>query len=131
MRTGSHINALFKGRHKKEFALFSIANASPALSVSSEHAAREIIEACRYGVAELVIGPQARLARWLNGMIPTIVGEALGVIARALPGPAGTDGDRLQRGWQSRSLLAPQLLTEPADRASERNLERLQPPPSS
>jgi short-subunit dehydrogenase len=131
MRTGSHINALFKGQHKKEFALFSIANASPVLSVSSEHAARAIIEACRYGVAQLVIGPQARLARWVSGVIPTLVGEALGLIARALPGPAGTDGDRLQRGWQSRSLLAPQLLTEPADRASERNLERLQPPPNS
>ena len=29
MRTGSHLNALFKGQHKKEFALFSVANASP------------------------------------------------------------------------------------------------------
>lgn len=131
MRTGSHINALFKGQHKKEFALFSIANASPALSVSSEHAAREIIEACRYGIAELVIGPQARLARLLNGIIPTIVAGALGVIGRVLPGPARNDGDRLRRGWQSRSLLAPRVLTEAADRASDRNRERLQPPPSS
>ncbi|MEP6703850.1 MAG: SDR family oxidoreductase, partial [Acidobacteriota bacterium] len=29
MRTGSHINALFKGQNKKEFALFSIANGLP------------------------------------------------------------------------------------------------------
>jgi short-subunit dehydrogenase len=129
MRTGSHVNALFKGQHKKEFALFSIANASPALSVSSERAARQMIEACRYGVAQLVISPQARLARLLNGLVPTFVGEALSLAGRVLPAPAASDGDRLRRGWQSRSALAPPLLTRPADRATGRNHERLQPPP--
>ena len=130
MRTGSHVNALFKGQHKKEFALFSIANASPALSVSSEHAARQIIEACRYGAAQLVIGPQARVARLVNGLIPTFVGGALSLIGRALPAPAPVDGDRLRRGWQSRSVLSPALLTRPADRATSRNRERLQPAPN-
>jgi short-subunit dehydrogenase len=131
MRTGSHVNALFKGQHKKEFALFSIANASPALSVDSEHAARQIIEVCRYGDAQLVVGPQARLARLLNGLVPTFVGRALGLVARALPAPAPIGGDRLRRGWQSRSPLAPPLLTRPADRAVSRNRERLQPAPNS
>jgi short-subunit dehydrogenase len=130
MRTGSHVNALFKGQHKKEFALFSLVNASPALSVSSERAARQIIEACRYGVAELVISPQARLACLLNGIVPTFVSGALSLAGRVLPGPAGSDGDRLRRGWQSRSLLAPTVLTGPADRATSRNHERLQPPPA-
>jgi short-subunit dehydrogenase len=127
MRTGSHVNALFKGQHKKEFALFSIANASPALSVSSERAARQIVEACRYGVAELVIGPQARLARLLNGVAPTFVSGTLSLANRVLPAPARSDGERLRRGWQSRSVLAPPLLTRPADRATSRNRERLQP----
>lgn len=130
MRTGSHVNALFKGQHKKEFALFSIANASPALSVSSERAARQIIEACRYGAAQLVIGPQARLGRLANGLIPTLIGGVLSLIGRALPAPARIDGDRRYRGWQSRSLLAPRILTAPADRAAGRNRERLQPAPS-
>jgi short-subunit dehydrogenase len=129
MRTGSHVNALFKGEHTKEFALFSVANASPALSVSSETAARQIIEACRYGVAQLVIGPQARLARLLNGLVPTFVGEALTLVGRILPAPAPSEGDRPRRGWQSRSALAPALLTGPADRAIGRNHERLQPAP--
>src|SRR5688500_18964464 len=40
MRTGSHINALFKGQHRKEFALFSIVNGLPITSVSAEGAAR-------------------------------------------------------------------------------------------
>ncbi len=130
MRTGSHVNALFKGQHKKEFALFSVANASPALSVSSEVAARQIIEACRYGVGQLVIGPQARLARLLHGLVPSFVGGALSMIGRALPAPARIDGDHVHRGWQSRSAFLPRLLTRPADRAITHNRERLQPTPS-
>src|SRR5205807_4789362 len=55
MRTGSHFNAFFKGKQKMEFALFSMANASPFLSTSSAHAAKAIIEACRYGKSQLVI----------------------------------------------------------------------------
>jgi short-subunit dehydrogenase len=129
MRTGSHLNALFKGQYQKEFALFSLANASPLLSVSSQSAARQIIEACRYGIAELVIGPQARFARFVNGVFPSFVGAVLGTVARALPGPAASEGARPRRGWQSRSVLAPRLLTLPADRAARRNREKLRPAP--
>src|SRR4029434_5355216 len=50
MRTGSHVNALFKGQQRKEFALFSAANAW--ISTSSTRAARQIVEACRYGSSE-------------------------------------------------------------------------------
>ena len=49
MRTGSHINALFKGQHRKEFALFSLANGLPFTSVSAESAARQIIAAVAGG----------------------------------------------------------------------------------
>jgi short-subunit dehydrogenase len=123
MRTGSHLNALFKGRHEKEFALFSIANASPLLSTSSERAARKIIEACRYGRAEIFITPQARLLHLANSLFPGLIAESLGLIGRALPGASGAEGDILKRGWESRSRLAPSLLTRPADRAATRNKE--------
>jgi short-subunit dehydrogenase len=129
MRTGSHVNALFKGQHEKEFALFSIANACPILSISSEFAARQIIEACRYGVAEVVLGSQARFGRLLNVTFPNVVAAMLSVAARFLPAPSGSEGNRLRRGWQSRSALAPALLTRPADRVVRRNLENFQPPP--
>src|SRR5262245_53928635 len=89
MRTGSHFNAYFKGQQKKEFALFSMANAFPLLSTSSDRAARQIIEACRYGTSQLVITPQARLLRTINGVFPAIVAEALSFACRLLPGPNG------------------------------------------
>jgi len=123
MRTGSHLNALFKGQHKKEYALFAIANASPVLSIASERAAREIVEACRYGQAEITITPQARLLRLVNGVFPSLISEAFGFVNRILPRPREYTGNRLQEGWQSRSALAPSLLTRPADRAAARNNE--------
>jgi len=131
MRTGSHFNAFFKGQQKKEFALFSTANAFPLLSTSSARAARQIIEACRYGTSELVITPQARLLRTINGVFPAFVAEALSFVGRLLPGPNGVEGNQLKRGWQSQSAIAPSFLTEPADRAACRNNEVLQPPVTS
>lgn len=130
MRTGSHINAFFKGQHRKEFALFSIANAFPLSSTSSHRAARQIIDACRYGQAELIITPQARLLQLANCLFPNLTAEIMGALARILPGTAPGEGDALKRGWQSQSALAPSILTRPSDRMVEPNNEAPQPPPS-
>jgi short-subunit dehydrogenase len=124
MRTGSHINALFKGRHEKEFALFAIANSF--FSTSSENAARQILEACRYGIPEIVITVPARLARLVNNLFPNLTAEFLGVVDRVLPASRGAEGNELRRGWQSRSWLAPRFLTRAADRAIARNREKPQ-----
>jgi len=126
MRTGSHFNAFFKGKQKMEFALFSIANASPLLSTSSAHAAKEIIEACRYGKSQLVITPQARLLRLVNSLFPSLVAETMSLVCRLLPGARHGQGDIPRRGWESQSVVAPSLLTERADRAAARNREQLQ-----
>lgn len=40
MRTGSPRNALFRGKHKREYAWFAIADSLPLLSISAESAAR-------------------------------------------------------------------------------------------
>jgi len=127
MRTGSHFNALFKGQQRKEFALFSAANAW--LSTSSARAARQIMDACRYGASQLVITPQARLFRLLNGMFPSLVAETLSLVCRVLPGAGGADGNQLKRGWESQSQVAPSLLTRPADRAANDHKE--EPPPAA
>jgi hypothetical protein len=123
MRTGSHINAFFKGQQQKEFALFSIANASPLFSTASERAARQIVDACRYGKAELIITPQARLLQLANSLFPNITAEVLGLISRGLPSTRPGEGDALKRGWQSHSFIAPSVLTRPSDRVIRRNQE--------
>jgi NAD(P)-dependent dehydrogenase (short-subunit alcohol dehydrogenase family) len=123
MRTGSHLNAFFKGDHEKEYALFSMANASPLFSTSSQKAARKIVEACRCGRAEIFITPQARLLEVVNSLFPGLVAESLAVVNSALPGVSDRRGDMLKRGWESRSRLAPSFLTRRADRAAARNKE--------
>jgi short-subunit dehydrogenase len=123
MRTGSHLHAFFKGQHKKEYALFATANASPLLSAASERAAREILEACRYGKAEITITAQARLLRLANGLFPALVAETFGLVNRLLPRPREGTGHHLKEGWESASVLSPSVLTRPADRAAARNNE--------
>lgn len=129
MRTGSHLNALFKGSHEKEYALFSIANGFPLLSADSTRAARQIVAACRLGRPEIMITPQARLLHLANSLFPAAIAESMSLIARALPRSRDAGGDLLKRGWESRSRLSSSLLTRLADRAAFRNKQR--PLPSS
>ena len=123
MRTGSHVNALFKGRHEDEFAWFAASDAQPLLSASAEKAAREILEACRYGDAELTITLPAKLAVRLSRLVPNLTAAATTLAERLLPEAAGPEGDARRSGWESFSDLAPSKLTRPADRAIARNNE--------
>jgi short-subunit dehydrogenase len=123
MRTGSHLNAYFKGQYKKEYALFAVANSSRLLSTASDSAAQKIIEACRYGQPELVITPQARLLRLVQSLFPNFTADMLGLVTQFLPKARTGEGDALRRGVDSRSPLAPSVLTRLADRAANRNNE--------
>ena len=123
MRTGSHLNAYFKGQHRKEYALFAIANASPLLSTTSEAAARKIIEACRYGEAEIVITPQARLLRLAQSLFPNFTADVLGLVNQLLPEAREGEGNIPRRGAESRSPIANSVLTRLADRAADKNNE--------
>jgi NAD(P)-dependent dehydrogenase (short-subunit alcohol dehydrogenase family) len=125
MRTGSHVNAEFKGQHEAEFALFSAMAGNPLLSMDADRAACKIVEACRAGRAELVIGVQARLAIIANALFPNITAEIMALAGRLLPRPT-TDGSRESRpGKDSTSALSPSVLTRLADKATERNNEGL------
>ena len=122
MRTGSHINALFKGQHRKEFALFSLANGLPFTSVSAESAARQIIAAVAGGKSELIISVQARTAAKINALLPEATAAALAIIDRLLPENGGI-GPRYAAGYESTSAISPSILTSLLDNASVRNNE--------
>ena len=96
------MNALFKGHNRTEYALFSIADSLPGLSVSAELAARQIVNACRYGDPELVISWPAKLAALFHGLFPGATADALGAVDRLLPGPGGV-GSRSVKGRDSTS----------------------------
>ena len=125
MRTGSPRNAGFKGKHREEYAWFSISDASPLVSVSAERAAREIVSACRNGRAELVISVPAKLAVLFDTLFPEMTSDLFGLANRLLLPEAGGIGTREAKGKESTSALSPSWLTTLNERAAVRNNEVL------
>jgi len=123
MRTGSHVNAYFKGQNKKEFALFSIMDALPITSVSAEMAARQIVAATKSGKAELVISPQAKIAAATNALLPELTADVLSLVDQFLPENGGI-GSKKVSGKESRSAFAPSILTALADKEILENNEQ-------
>lgn len=120
MRTGSPRNAFFKGNNEKEYAWFAISDALPLLSMSANRAARQVVDACARGDAEVVLSMPAKVATMFHGMFPDLTVDLLGVINRFLPAPGGigTDG---RTGTQSRSKAAPKWATALNERAALEN----------
>ena len=124
MRTGSHVNAKFKGQHGAEFTWFSVSAGMPLVSMNAERAARKIFEACRRGQSSLTLTLPARAAIVGNALFPSLTGEIMKLVSRVLPGPAGAEGDELKTGWQARQQQsAPDWLTRLADGAVAPNNE--------
>jgi len=123
MRTGSTYNALFKGQHQSEFAWFHTFDALPGVSIAAERAARQIIDACRHGDAQLVITLPARAATIANTVMPSIFAQAMTLTNTLLPAPSDTADATSRSGWQSFSALVPTRLTGLADRATRQNNE--------
>lgn len=120
MRTGSPRNANFKGQHKAEYAWFSISDALPLTSMKAERAARQIIDTCRRGDAEVVPSIQAQIAVLFHAIFPGLTADMLGVVNRLLPGPGGI-GENRAKGKDSSSVVSPSLLTALNERAAARN----------
>jgi short-subunit dehydrogenase len=120
MRTGSPRNAEFKGQHRAEYAWFSLGDALPISSMSADRAARQIIEACRRGEAEVVLSIQAKTAATFHGLFPGVTAELLSVVNRLLPAPGGI-GSARAKGKDSESLVSPSVLTALGDRAAVEN----------
>ena len=123
MRTGSPLNATFKGRHPKEFAWFAISDSLPLATISATRAAHQILEACRRGDSELVITVQAKLAIIARTVAPELFATAMTMINGLLPQSTGADGDTMRLGRESQSEWAPSKLTEPTYRAALENNE--------
>jgi NAD(P)-dependent dehydrogenase (short-subunit alcohol dehydrogenase family) len=125
MRTGSTYNAWFKGQHRREFAWFHLSDSMPGISMAARRAARQIVEACRYGDAELILTMSARLAVWLNAASPGSMAKAMALANWMLPsaGPALRSSATARSGWQSVSRFVPSALTTLTDRASVENNE--------
>jgi NAD(P)-dependent dehydrogenase (short-subunit alcohol dehydrogenase family) len=122
IRTGSPMNADFKGRHRAEYSWFSISDSLPMLTTSANRAARQIIGALKRGDAEVVLTIPAKLATILHGLFPGLTADLLACVNSLLPAPGGIGTQRI-KGKDSHSALSPSLLTLLSDRAAFRNNE--------
>src|SRR5436189_2972846 len=122
MRTGSHVNAKFKGRHDDEFAWFAASSGAPLLSMNADRAARKILNACRRGQPSLTLTFAARLQIVANAVFPNLTGYAMQLANRFLPESSGAEGIRSRAGSQLRRLT-PEWMTRLADRATKKNNE--------
>ena len=119
MRTGSPRNATFRGKHRAEYAWFSIADNLPGITIDVEEAARRILEGVRRGDAEVRFPLATRLAVIAAAAAPNLTASALELTSRLLPeAPADRRGRRA--GRESQSVASPSLLTRLGDDAARR-----------
>jgi short-subunit dehydrogenase len=118
MRTGSHLNADFKGKHSQEFTWFSLSGTNPMTSISVSRAARQIVDATIRGQAELIITWQAELLARIHGMAPGLTTEILGIVNRTLPS-AGESKEK-RRGKESQNIVTKSPLTALGEIAANR-----------
>ena len=122
MRTGSHVNARFKGEHDAEFAWFAASAGAPMISMNADRAARKILAACRRGQPSLTLTFMARAAILGNALFPNLTGHAMRLVNRFLPGVGNKDGSQSRAGYEVHRLI-PNWLTRLADKATARNNE--------
>lgn len=122
MRTGSHVNARFRGKHDSEFAWFAASAGAPLLSMNADRAARKILAACRRGQPSLTLTFAARLQIVANALFPNLTGYAMQLVNRFLPESSPAEGNLSRAGSQLRRLT-PEWLTRRVDRATRKNNE--------
>ena len=85
MRTGSPIQAVFKGDHEKEYAWFASGDNFPGLSMSANRAAKKIVQACRDGQRELVPTVTGKARLGLSVLFPELALATMALMNRLMP----------------------------------------------
>jgi len=109
IRTGSPIQAVFKGDTKKEFSWFASADVLPGLSSAASSVATSIIEAAREGKSELITSFAGKARMATSALFPELMLWTMQALNKWLP---KSKANRYQTGAQSRtssSYLIPGL----------------------
>jgi NAD(P)-dependent dehydrogenase (short-subunit alcohol dehydrogenase family) len=84
MRTGSYLNAEFKGLAEKEFAWFGLISNLPAFSVAADYAARTIVKALQHERRTCTISLPAKILIASEALFPEITQTILATVNRYL-----------------------------------------------
>lgn len=128
MRTGSFVNAFFKGAEQGEAAWFSASASLPGVSMSAARAARQIVAATEQGRSERILSMPANLMARFHGLLPEMAVPLLGLVNRLLPHGSqatelGRQSEVLQRPWM-------RALTVLGRRATQEYLQPAGPAPA-
>jgi short-subunit dehydrogenase len=117
MRTGSYMNAEFKGDREKEYSWFSVSSSVPGLSISAENAAKQIVAATAKGTAQTVLGAPHKVAAEFAALFPGLTADILSALNRGLP-----DSSRTEKrfGRESKTAVSESFLTKLGRQAAER-----------
>jgi short-subunit dehydrogenase len=85
MRTGSHLNAQFKGRQSAEYGWFAAGAATPAISISAERSARSIVSATARGQKERILSLPAEVLANFSAITPSLSRAVLSAVNHFLP----------------------------------------------
>jgi NAD(P)-dependent dehydrogenase (short-subunit alcohol dehydrogenase family) len=128
MRTGSHVQARFRGDVEREYQIFALAAATPVLAISAERAARSIVRAVARGQAELTLPASMRLAARTTALAPNLTAAVLARVNRFLPDGRVPQRRRVRssavRGADVRLGPAVRAAIVLGERAADRNNER-------
>lgn len=115
MRTGSPIQAVFKGETKKEFGWFANVDVLPGLSMDADIAAKKIIEASRERRSELIPSFIGKARMFTGTLFPELMNYTMSFINRLMP--TGTLG---QYRTGAQCLTDDTYLTAGLERASQK-----------
>ena len=82
MRTGSFLNAYFKGQLESEFRWFSLGATLPFISMDAERAAKQIARATARGEGERILSLPAKVLALFHGLFPGATAEMFGWVNR-------------------------------------------------
>jgi short-subunit dehydrogenase len=119
MRTGSPVNALFKGKHHAEYIWFSTADSLPLLSISARQAAQQIVRATQNHRVEITLTFPAKLLAFFHGLFPQMTIKTLSVVNRLLPTAGQAEGFDRSTGRESETALSQSFLTTLGQRAAQ------------
>ncbi|MDQ6701076.1 MAG: SDR family NAD(P)-dependent oxidoreductase, partial [Acidobacteriota bacterium] len=108
MRTGSYLNALFKGDREAESKWFSLGASLPGISISAKRAARQIVTAAKRGESERVLSSPAKLLAKFHGLFPGATSDILGLISGAIL-PDDNAKNRARKGSKMAGLRSPAM----------------------
>lgn len=109
MRTGSHLQAIFRGQREKEFTWFSAGAGLPPVSMDASRAASRIVSAMCARKPEVILTPMAQVVSRTADIFPGVTVRTLRLFAAALPRPADEAGDAAAPGGQLRPAMPPAI----------------------